>query len=186
MTSSLSENPQKVNGLAGVTFGTIVQSIVTIIGGGAVGLAYGWKLALVGIGMWMEGRTRVQLVLTESVACMPLVLVGGYTRLVRLSYFILSELIVRSVQRIVVLKDQTNKKAHEGSAQLACEAAGSIKTVASLTREANCLKEYSASLEVPLRNSNRSSVYSVALFALTQSMAFYVIALVGFCSCFLV
>ena len=50
LTSSLSEDPQKVNGLAGITLGTIIQSISTVCIGIIVGVAYGWKLALVAVG----------------------------------------------------------------------------------------------------------------------------------------
>jgi ATP-binding cassette, subfamily B (MDR/TAP), member 1 len=77
-----------------------------------------------------------------------------------------------------VLKDQVNKKAHEGSAQLACEAAGAIRTVASLTREEDCVKVYSQSLEEPLRRSNRTAVWTTLLFSISQSLMFFVIALV--------
>ena len=139
LTSELSDGPQKVSGLAGVTLGAIVQSIVTVIGGSAIGLAYGWKLALVGI------------------ACIPLVIGAGYIRL-----------------RVVVLKDQTNRRSHENSAQLACEAAGAIRTVASLTREDDCCQQYSTSLEEPLRVSNRSSLISTGAYALSQAMVFFV------------
>jgi len=139
LTSELSDGPQKVSGLAGITLGTIVQSIVTVIGGSAIGLAYGWKLAIVGM------------------ACIPLVIGAGYIRL-----------------RVVVLKDQTNRRAHEESAQLACEAAGAIRTVASLTREEDCYQMYSKSLEGPLRVSNRSSFFSTGAFALSQGMVFFV------------
>lgn len=96
-----------------------------------------------------------------GIACTPLLVSAGYIRL-----------------RVVVLKDQQNKKAHESSAQLACEAAASIRTVASLTREEDCCKIYSKSLEEPLRVSNRSAVWSNLVYALSQSMSFYVIALV--------
>jgi ATP-binding cassette subfamily B (MDR/TAP) protein 1 len=143
LTSGLSDGPQKVNGLAGITLGAIVQSISTVICGIVIGLAYGPRLAAVGI------------------ACIPLVISAGYIRL-----------------RVVVLKDQTNKKAHEESAQMACEAAGSIRTVASLTREGDCCDIYSNSLDAPLRRATRSSIYSTGFFALSQSMAFYAIALV--------
>jgi ATP-binding cassette subfamily B (MDR/TAP) protein 1 len=125
--------------LAGVTLGVIFQSIVTVIGGSAIGLAYGWKLALVGM------------------ACIPLVIGAGYIRL-----------------RVVVLKDQTNRRTHEESAQLACEAAGAIRTVASLTREDDCYQLYSKSLEGPLSVSNRSSLISTGAFALSQGMVFFV------------
>ncbi|THH23041.1 hypothetical protein EUX98_g8136 [Antrodiella citrinella] len=143
LTSNLSENPQKISGLAGVTLGAIVQAIATLTGGAIIGIIFAWKLGLVGL------------------ACAPLLVSAGYIRL-----------------RVVVLKDQQNKKAHEHSAQLACEAAGSIKTVASLTREADCLAMYSQTLEEPLRNSNRSSFFSNSFYALSQSMSFYVIALI--------
>jgi hypothetical protein len=38
----------QVYGLAGITLGSIVQSLSTITGGVIVGLIYGWKLTLVG------------------------------------------------------------------------------------------------------------------------------------------
>jgi ATP-binding cassette, subfamily B (MDR/TAP), member 1 len=144
LTSGLSQNPEKIAGLAGVTLGAIFQAIVTVIGGSIIGLCFGWKLALVGI------------------SCIPLVISAGYVRL-----------------RVVVLKDQTNRKTHDESAQLACEAAGAIKTVASLTREEDCLALYSKSLEKPLQISNRSAFNSTFWFALSQSMVFFVIALVS-------
>ncbi|KAG6377083.1 P-loop containing nucleoside triphosphate hydrolase protein [Boletus reticuloceps] len=143
LTASLSENPQKINGLAGVTLGTIVQSLTTLIGGSIIGLVFAWKPALVGM------------------ACIPFLISTGYIRL-----------------RVVVLKDQQNKRAHESSAHLACEAAASIRTVASLTREEDCLRLYSESLDGPLRNSNRTTKWSSLLYAFSQSITFYVIALV--------
>jgi ATP-binding cassette, subfamily B (MDR/TAP), member 1 len=78
------------------------------------------------------------------------------------------------------MKDQVNKRTHSDSAQLACEAAGAIKTVASLTREDDCLEIYRKSLEEPLRVSNRSALNSTLWFSLSQSMVFFVIALVCF------
>jgi len=143
LTANLSDNPQKVNGLAGVTLGAIVQSISTLVAGSIIGLAFVWKLALV------------------AIACTPLLVSMGYIRL-----------------RVVVLKDQANKKAHEDSAQLACEAAASIRTVAALTRENDCCELYSASLDEPLRKSNRTAIWSNLLYSISQSMIFFVIALV--------
>ncbi|OCH89914.1 P-loop containing nucleoside triphosphate hydrolase protein [Obba rivulosa] len=143
LTSTLSDNPQKINGLAGVTLGAIVQSCSTLISGSIIGLAFAWKLGLVGI------------------ACTPVLVSAGYIRL-----------------RVVVLKDEQNKKSHEHSAQLACEAAGAIRTVASLTREEDCCKLYSESLEQPLRTSNHSAIYSNAIYSVSQAMSFFVIALV--------
>ena len=75
------------------------------------------------------------------------------------------------------MKDQSNKKAHEDSARLACEAAGAIRTVASLTREDDCLELYSKTLERPLRESNRTTHWSNLLYSISQSFGFFVIAL---------
>ncbi|KAG8896650.1 GTPase-activating protein, partial [Tulasnella sp. 408] len=94
-------------------------------------------------------------------ACIPFVISAGYIRL-----------------RVVVLKDQTNKVAHEESAQMACEAAGAVRTVQSLTREEETFQEYSRSLEGPLQKSNRTATLSTGLFALSQALSFFVIALV--------
>ncbi|KAJ6605662.1 P-loop containing nucleoside triphosphate hydrolase protein [Mycena sp. CBHHK59/15] len=138
LTSTLSENPQKVNGLAGNCAECGHPCLWAIIG-----LAVIWKIGLVGI------------------ACTPFLVSAGYIRL-----------------RVVVLKDQKNKAAHESSAQLACEAAAAIRTVASLTREDDCCDLYSTSLEEPLRQSNRTAIWSNLLYALSQSMIFFVIALV--------
>ncbi|KAG2740983.1 P-loop containing nucleoside triphosphate hydrolase protein [Suillus brevipes Sb2] len=63
LTSSLSENPQRINGLAGITLGTIIQSIATLVVGLSIGFAYAWQTALVGM------------------ACIPLLASGGYIRL---------------------------------------------------------------------------------------------------------
>ncbi|KAG2121897.1 P-loop containing nucleoside triphosphate hydrolase protein [Suillus clintonianus] len=143
LTSSLSENPQKINGLAGVTLGTIVQSITTVVVGMVIGYAYAWKLAIIGM------------------ACLPILASAGFIRL-----------------QVVVLKDKKNKSAHESSAQIACEATAAIRTVASLTREEHCLDLYRQSLEEPIRKTIRTALWSNMLFAISQSMAFWVIALV--------
>ena len=78
---------------------------------------------------------------------------------------------------MVLLKDQRDKKAQEESAQLACEAAGAIRTVASLTRENDCLELYGKSLEKPRRESSRTALWSNLLFSLSQSFPFYVFSL---------
>jgi ATP-binding cassette subfamily B (MDR/TAP) protein 1 len=93
--------------------------------------------------------------------CIPLVIGTGYIQL-----------------HVTRLKDVTNKRWHEDSAQLACEAAGAIRTVASLTREDDCYREYSRSLEIPLQISNSSSIWSTSAFAISQSMVFFVVALI--------
>ncbi len=50
LTAQLSDNPQKVNGLAGITLGAIIQSAATLVTGSVLGLAFIWRVALVGIG----------------------------------------------------------------------------------------------------------------------------------------
>lgn len=143
VTSNLSDQPQKVQGLMGVTLGSIIQSIATLVGGCIIGLCYGPLLALIGI------------------ACIPLVISTGYIRL-----------------RVVVLKEEKNKKWNAASAQLASEAAGAVRTVASLTREADVDRIYSEALQVPFNISNKSAVWSQALYAGSQGISFLVIALV--------
>ncbi|KAI5480306.1 ATP-binding cassette, subfamily B (MDR/TAP), member 1 [Pseudohyphozyma bogoriensis] len=101
---------------------------------------------------------RVSLV---GIACFPFTIAAGLVRL-----------------RVVVLKDAKNKKAHEQSAQMACEAAGAIRTVASLTREEDCCKIYSEYLEEPMRKSNRTAIFANFWYSLSQSLTFWVIGLI--------
>ncbi|KAG8977743.1 GTPase-activating protein, partial [Tulasnella sp. 427] len=142
LISELSQYPDKISMLLGVTLTVIIQCAATAIGGTIVGLVFAPKLGAV------------------CLACVPLLFLAGYIRL-----------------RVVVLKDQTNKSAHEYSAQLACEAAGSVKTVQSLTRERDSCEEYSKSLGVPLARSNRTAIISTGLYAISQGMSFWTIAL---------
>ncbi|CEQ39138.1 SPOSA6832_00638 [Sporobolomyces salmonicolor] len=80
--------------------------------------------------------------------------------------------------KVVVLKDQKNKRSHEQSAQMACEAASAIRTVASLTREEDCSAIYSEYLDKPMQESNRVAIWSSALYAISQSLSFWVIGLI--------
>ncbi|KAF9477698.1 multidrug resistance protein 1 [Pholiota conissans] len=143
LTSGLSSNTQKVNGLAGITLGSIIQSCTTIIAGMVIGLAFAPRLAAV------------------AIASLPFVIGSGYVRL-----------------RVVVLKDEVNKQAHDESAQMACEAVGAIRTVASLTRENDCCAIYEKSLEAPLRRATHAGVGSTLAYALSQALTFFVISLV--------
>ncbi len=61
--------------------------------------------------------------------------------------------------------------------QMACEAVAAIRTVASLTREKECCDIYCRNLEIPLRLSTRSSIFSSLAFAISQSTGFFAIAL---------
>ena len=76
------------------------------------------------------------------------------------------------------MKDQHSKKAHESAAQIACEAAGAIRTVAALTREDECCRSYSKSLEQPLRNASRAAFWSGLIYGLAQATTFWVLALI--------
>lgn len=71
-----------------------------------------------------------------------------------------------------------NKEAHQASAQLACEAAGSVRAITVLTREDDCVRAYSRSLDKCLQNSIRTAVWSNAIFAISSSFVFFVIAVV--------
>lgn len=66
LTSSLSENSQRINGLAGVTLGTIIQCIATLVVGLAIGYAYAWRTAVVGI---MYSYPGVQWLYTFASRC---------------------------------------------------------------------------------------------------------------------
>ncbi|EST07302.1 ABC transporter, transmembrane domain protein [Kalmanozyma brasiliensis GHG001] len=142
LSNSLADNSQKINGLVGVTLGTIIQSISTLVTGAIIALANGWKLSLV------------------VIACIPLTLSAGFVRL-----------------QLVVLKDARIKKAYEGSAARACEAAGSMRVVASLTREEDCLEIYRRELDAPSQISRNTAFYGNFLYAISQALQFWIIGL---------
>lgn len=96
-----------------------------------------------------------------GLACVPFILSSGYIRFL-----------------LVVPKDRANKIAHDDSAQLACEAVGAVRTVVSLTREEDCLRLYSRSLETPLRRALTTNFWSSGMFSLSQSLSFCAIAFV--------
>ncbi|KAG8937440.1 GTPase-activating protein, partial [Tulasnella sp. 424] len=150
LISELGQYPEKISTLAGVTLAVIIQCVATAIGGTIIGIVYAPKLGAVGFGK--------SYALLD--ACTPFFFLAGYVRL-----------------RLVTLKDQANKPAQEYSGQLACEAAGSVKTVQSLTREKDSCDEYSRSLGVPVARSISTAVISTGLYALSQAMSFFTIAL---------
>jgi ATP-binding cassette subfamily B (MDR/TAP) protein 1 len=142
LSSSLAANASRINGLLGITMGSIIQSISTLISGMLIALIFGWKLSLV------------------VIACIPVTLSAGFIRL-----------------KLVTLKDARLKVAYKASAQRACEAVSSIRTVASLTMEQNTVKVYHADLEGPTRMARRTAIYGNLLYALSQSISFWVTAL---------
>jgi ATP-binding cassette subfamily B (MDR/TAP) protein 1 len=69
LTARLSTDAQKIQGLTGVSLGTILQISSTLIGGLVIALIYGWRLALVGMAM------------------LPFLILAGAFRLKVLTYF---------------------------------------------------------------------------------------------------
>ncbi|KAJ7270236.1 multidrug resistance protein 1 [Mycena rebaudengoi] len=63
LTSNLSDHPQKVKGLIGITLGAIIECVSTLTTSWVVGLIFAWKLGLVGI------------------VCSPFLFFTGYIRL---------------------------------------------------------------------------------------------------------
>ncbi|RXK39840.1 ATP-binding cassette, subfamily B (MDR/TAP), member 1 [Tremella mesenterica] len=96
-----------------------------------------------------------------GIACIPLLLAEGYISL-----------------KIVVLKDAKIQKLHAPASHLAAEAAGNIRTIASLTREDEVNEMYSKSLEGPRNVAIRSSIPSQALYAASKGISFLIISLV--------
>ncbi|KAJ7135203.1 P-loop containing nucleoside triphosphate hydrolase protein [Mycena crocata] len=143
LTSNLSDHPQKVKMLVGLTLGAIVECLATLVTGWVVGLIFVWKLGLI------------------SMACSPLLFFTGYIRL-----------------RVIILKDEATREAHIDCAQVACEAAASARTVAALTGEAYCCDRYSASLARPLNQTRSAALWGAVLFGFSQTMAYWVTALV--------
>ena len=95
-----------------------------------------------------------------GIACAPFNLGAGYARL-----------------RFVIMRDETNKKDHENSAQLAAESAGAIRTISSLTREDDCLRMYSEALEGPEKKALKSAIISNIILGFTIAAGFFTIAL---------
>ncbi|ORX90713.1 P-loop containing nucleoside triphosphate hydrolase protein [Basidiobolus meristosporus CBS 931.73] len=69
------------------------------------------------------------------------------------------------------------KAAYEHSAQLACEAASSIRTVASLTREQDVCDLYHKELEEPVKEGKKNAFGSSMVFAISQAIVFLANAL---------
>ncbi|KAL5043996.1 hypothetical protein BDW71DRAFT_187008 [Aspergillus fruticulosus] len=70
-----------------------------------------------------------------------------------------------------------SKLAYEGSANFACEATSSIRTVASLTRERDVWEIYHAQLDAQGRTSLVSVLKSSLLYASSQALVFFCVAL---------
>ncbi|CAG8972233.1 hypothetical protein HYALB_00001631 [Hymenoscyphus albidus] len=142
LTSFLSTQTTHVAGLSGVTLGTLLTVITTLVAAIAISTAIAWKLALV------------------CISTIPVLLGCGFFRFWLLAKF-----------------QQNAKKAYENSASFACEATSAIRTVASLTREQDVLKQYVDSLDAQAKKSLRSVLQSSLLYAASQSLMFACVAL---------
>ncbi|KAJ7207327.1 ste6-like protein [Mycena haematopus] len=114
-------------------------------------LATGWIVGL--IFAWKLGLV--------SIACSPLLFFVGYIRL-----------------RVIVLKDKATQEAYVDSAQVACEAASSFRTVAALTGEEYCCSRYNNSLLRPLQAAQRAAPRSSLLYAFSQTTVYWTLALI--------
>ncbi|KXN91894.1 Leptomycin B resistance protein pmd1 [Leucoagaricus sp. SymC.cos] len=148
--NSVSVLTAKINGDPGKINGLAGTTLATIIQGIATILA--------GV---IAGLAVVWKIGLVGTACIPILLMTGYIGLI-----------------VIMQKDARNKAEHEQSAQIACESAAAIRTVAALTREEGCLAEYSKSLERPLQRAIKFGGFRTLMFAASQANMFFVIALI--------
>lgn len=94
------------------------------------------------------------------IACIPFTLSAGFLRLM-----------------LVVRKDVKVRQAHLKSSQMACEAASSIRTVAALTREQDCIERYDESLQRASKVAKKSAIVGNFFYALSAGAGFWVVAL---------
>ncbi|KKZ63736.1 ATP-binding cassette, subfamily B (MDR/TAP), member 1 [[Emmonsia] crescens] len=78
---------------------------------------------------------------------------------------------------ILAVFQNRSRKAYQNSASYACEATSAIRTVASLTREADVCDSYHNQLAVQAKSSLISVLKSSLLYAASQSMMMFCIAL---------
>jgi len=94
------------------------------------------------------------------IATMPVVISCGFLRFWMLAHY-----------------QRRSKRAYAGSAGFASEAITAIRTVASLTREEDVLRQYKESLAAQQRESLKSVLKSSTLYAASQSLMFLAFAL---------
>jgi ABC-type multidrug transport system fused ATPase/permease subunit len=89
-------------------------------------------------------------------------------------------LIAANKMRIDMMRrgNVATKEHYEKSAQVACEAVGAMRTIASLTRERDVFNMYSLSLVEPLRIGHHHAYVGSLLFAVSQSFTFMMNAVV--------
>jgi ATP-binding cassette, subfamily B (MDR/TAP), member 1 len=100
---------------------------------------------------------KLALICTSTI---PVLLLCGFLR-----YYILANFHARS------------QAVYQASAAYACEATSAIRTVAALTRESHIWDEYEGQLKLQVKRSLISISKSTILFALSQSLNFFCVAL---------
>ncbi|KAI0228655.1 hypothetical protein L0F63_005647 [Massospora cicadina] len=93
-------------------------------------------------------------------ACLPLLLYAGYLRIAMIRNF-----------------QAKNKQSYSNSAEMACENASAMRTVASLTKEDSVMAAYRRALDGPLQAGYRNAFLSSIVFAVSMSCNFFVNAL---------
>lgn len=142
LANFLSSEANRLAGLSGSTLGSIVSSAASIFVAIIVGLAFGWKLALV------------------CSSTIPLMLACGYFRFYALT------------------RMEKRTKESSDAASFACEAASSIRTVASLSLERYLLVEYHGKLGNQARDNLKFTNVSAGLYAASQGLSLFIFALV--------
>jgi ATP-binding cassette subfamily B (MDR/TAP) protein 1 len=154
LTSAMSLDPTQVQQLVGTNFGLMLIVLVNLVGGMIVALAYGWKMALVVI------FGGVPFIFAGYPVFFALLMCSGVIRM-----------------RLLIQFHEKTKKVYEASANFACEATGSIRTVASLTREADVMEIYERSLDAPSHAAFRMAIFSNIWFGLAETIMFLTMAL---------
>lgn len=142
LANFLSSEANRLAGLSGSTLGSIVSSMAAIFVAFIVGVAFGWKLALV------------------CTSTIPLMLACGYFRFYALT------------------RMEKRTKESSDAASFACEAASSIRTVASLSLERYLLVEYHGKLGNQARDNLKFTNVSAVLYATSQGLSMFIFALV--------
>jgi ATP-binding cassette subfamily B (MDR/TAP) protein 1 len=181
LTSQIAGWATKVNGLLGMTQSLVIQSIATLICGAIIGLCYAPKVAAVGIAC---------MPLLMSVRLLSLFSYSLYSTVTQLSFSSSGRLLPSQDCRIEGHCQQESVRAlgttcpysfsslPPSQADIllciqACEAAGAIRTVASLTREDDVCLLYANELAAPQKKNDSTSLYGNAVFSFTQSIQYF-------------
>ncbi|CAG8761681.1 16888_t:CDS:2, partial [Racocetra fulgida] len=117
-------------------------------------------------------------VVTTIVACVIVALIVGW-KLALVCLCCLPLLVGSGALRMQMVNgfQQKTKKAYEHSAQIACEGAGNIRTVAALTREEDLWNMYHHLLDEPMRQGFKNAFFASTTFAFAQCVNYFTNAL---------